>query len=268
MAPDDRAVEGNVFLPGRAGHLVPVSPSEIEQLRSDIDSQKSLMIAVATGGPRINTVETQYRERANRIRAGLSKLDIQDPNPYHDLWQWYGKWSSGDLPTYKARRDHVQELYASLLEHLSGNTSKTVASGPLREPTGWELVDRQLHKVRHSLEQAKNEEDFQNVGLLCRETLISLAQAVYSSERHPSPDGKPPSPTDAKRQLDAYILTELAGSSNEEARRHVKAAIDLANALQHRRTASFRDAAMCAEATTSAVNLIAIASGRRDPDVQ
>jgi hypothetical protein len=35
--------------------------------------------------------------------------------------------------------------------------------------------------------------------------------------------------------------------------------------LQHKRTASFRDAALCSEATTSVVNLIAIIAGRRDP---
>jgi len=65
--------------------------------------------------------------------------------------------------------------------------------------------------------------------------------------------------------LSAYFLAELPGEGNEAARRHAKAALDLANALQHRRTATFRDAAMCAEATTSVINLVAIISGRRDP---
>lgn len=65
--------------------------------------------------------------------------------------------------------------------------------------------------------------------------------------------------------LEAYISSELAGGSNEELRKHARAAFDLANALQHRRTATFRDAALCAEATTSIVNLIAIVSGKRDP---
>ncbi len=65
--------------------------------------------------------------------------------------------------------------------------------------------------------------------------------------------------------LEAYITVELAGGSNEEARRHVKASFALANSIQHRRTATFRDAALCAEATTSVINCIAIISGRRDP---
>lgn len=101
------------------------------------------------------------------------------------------------------------------------------------------------------------------MGLLCRETLVSLAQAGYDTERHPPPDGKSPKRADAGRMLDAYMAAELAGGPNEEARRHAKAALSLALALQHRRTADFRDAAMCAEATTSVVNLIAIVDGKR-----
>jgi hypothetical protein len=126
-------------------------------------------------------------------------------------------------------------------------------------------VDRGVEKFRHAIETATREEDFQGVGLLCREVLISLAQAVYVTERHPTSDGVEPSETDAKRMLEAYLMHELAGGRNEAARRHAKAALDLANDLQHRRTAGFRDAALCAEATSAVVNLIAIISGRRDP---
>ena len=126
-------------------------------------------------------------------------------------------------------------------------------------------MDRGVEKFRHAIETATREEDFQGVGLLCREVLISLAQAVYVTERHPTSDGVEPSETDAKRMLEAYLMHELAGGRNEAARRHAKAALDLANDLQHRRTAGFRDAALCAEATSAVVNLIAIISGRRDP---
>lgn len=112
---------------------------------------------------------------------------------------------------------------------------------------------------------AEYEEQFQAVGLLCREALISLAQAVYIRERHPPLDDVEPSATDAKKMLEAYVAVELSGASNDEARKHAKSALDLANALQHRRTASFRDAAICVEATTTVVNLVAIVVGRRDP---
>lgn len=54
--------------------------------------------------------------------------------------------------------------------------------------------------------------------------------------------------------LDAIFDTELKGSSNEEARAHAKAAVRLALALQHKRTADFKPAALCAEGTLSVVN--------------
>ncbi|MGB4464495.1 MAG: hypothetical protein WBI96_07495 [Candidatus Hydrothermia bacterium] len=135
------------------------------------------------------------------------------------------------------------------------------------EPTGWPKVDRQISEVRLRIREATNEEQFQAVGLLCRETLISLAQAVYIPERHPSTDGVSPSSTDAKRMLEAYLAAEL-GPGNKEAIRHAKAALELALALQHKRTADFRTAALCAEATASVVNIIGILSETRVPSIQ
>lgn len=47
--------------------------------------------------------------------------------------------------------------------------------------------------------------------------------------------------------------------------KHARAAVDRAVELQHHRTASFRPAALCVEATSSVVNVIAILAGKRDP---
>jgi len=66
--------------------------------------------------------------------------------------------------------------------------------------------------------------------------------------------------------LGAFISTELAGGANEGVRRHAKAALTLVNELQHNRTATYRQAALCGEALTAVVNLLAIVSGRRDRD--
>jgi hypothetical protein len=139
-------------------------------------------------------------------------------------------------------------------------------SGREFEVTGWDRVDRTILKAKTHLAAAKGEEDYQTVGLNCREALISLAQVVWDSDRHPPLDQVQPSPTDAKRKLEAYIAVELSTNANEQARKHAKAALDFAVGLQHKRSANWRDAAMCLEATTSVINLIAIVEGRRDPD--
>jgi hypothetical protein len=140
------------------------------------------------------------------------------------------------------------------------------ASGEVRifeEPTGWSKVDRQLQEVRQRLDSAQSEEQYQAVGLLCREVLISVGEVAFDPLRHRSLDGVGPSETDAKRRLEAMFEKELGGTANEEARGHAKAAVRLAVALQHKRTADFQTAALCAEATASVANLAAILAGKR-----
>lgn len=61
------------------------------------------------------------------------------------------------------------------------------------EPTGWQKVDRQLQEVRSRLDTADSEEQYQAVGLLCREVLISVAQEIYDPVRHLPQDGVRPS---------------------------------------------------------------------------
>ena len=228
-----------------------------------VESQKALMTAVATGGPRINEKNSEYEKRRLEIKQALRAMNIDDPNHYSDLWTWYGKWSDGSLPTYQSRRTYLTQLYQPLLDLL--NLNSTAKRIDISEPTGWARVDRNVDKMVRALESANNEEDFQVIGLLCREAMISLAQAVYNPDQHDSLDGITPSDTDAKRMLVSYIVKELSGPSHEAHRKFVKALYDLAVTLQHRRTAGFRDSALCAEATRSLINAIAIISGQRDP---
>jgi hypothetical protein len=232
-----------------------------QELLQRLDKLKSVMIAVATGGPRIGDVEASFSKDYDQFAEELRRRGFENPLPYRDLWEWYGRWSSGDLPSWQSRRqlvnDLVNEFVSTIRARQTGHTTV--------EPTGWPRVDRNVTEVRKSLETARTEEQFQAVGLLCRETLISLAQAVYNASLHPTLDGVTASATDAKRMLEAYTAVVFAGSAHEYMRKHTRAAYDLASHLQHRRTASFRDAAACSEATTSIVNLIAIMAGRRDP---
>ena len=126
------------------------------------------------------------------------------------------------------------------------------------KPSGWERVDRNIVKVRQVLSTAIDEEDFQTVGLLCREAIISLAQAVYKHDLHGSLEGIKISETDAKRMIENFIFTELAGESNEETRKYARDCYQLAVSLQHKRSANYTESALCVEATRSLVSIIAI----------
>ena len=231
-----------------------------EELIGVLEELRGTMIAVATGGPRIADVNERYQQVFAALETELAERDIDNPIRYRDLWDWYGRWSTGDLPSYQSRRTFVSELVNPLIGRIRAGYAEDA------QPTGWARVDRTVDELRNRLAASRNEEGFQTVGLLGRETLISLAQEVYTPELHPPTDGVQPGGTDAKRMLEAYLEIELASHANEEARRHAKSALAFANALQHRRTATFRDAALCTEATTAVVNVVAILAGRRDPE--
>jgi hypothetical protein len=253
--------------------ISPVLTSEIHgkaykitgvELLNALGLQKSLMISVSTGGPDIKLVNHEYKERLKLIDEGLAERNIGNTNPFKDLWDWYGKWSSGELPKWQSRREYISEIFNPLIETVQTAQIKPI-NPVFEEPTGWTRVDRSVGEIKLRIIQATNEEQRQAIGLLCRETIISLAQVVFVEGVHTTEDGVKPSEADAKRMLEAYIVHELSGKSNENIRRHAKASLDLANDLTHRRTADFRLAAMCAEATNAVVNIIAIISGRRDP---
>jgi hypothetical protein len=184
-------------------------------------------------------------------------------------------------PVVRTASEEARALVAAYNQELANDgweitEAKQISSKPVfaprrigtrvevfEEPTGWRKVDRQLQEVRSRLDSAQTEEQYQAVGLLCRESLISVAHEMYNPQRHIPSDGVQPSETDAKRMLDAIFEADFHGSANDEARRHAKAAVNLALALQHKRTADFRTAALCAEATYSVVNMLAILAGRR-----
>ncbi len=222
------------------------------------------MISVATGGPRIQDVNAAYVARREQIRDALEARGLADPNPHTDLWDWYGTWSGGSYPSYQSRRTYVADLYAALVAAVR-SPGYSLGASVVAEPTGWARVDRSLEKVRRALQAASSEEEFQVVGLLCRETIISAAQEVYDRNRHVETEGAAPSQTDAKRMIDAFLAGDCSGATNEVVRKHARASYDLANELQHRRTADFRQAALCAEGTSAVVNVLAILAGRRDP---
>lgn len=223
-----------------------------------IGKLRATMTAVATGGPRIDEVNHEYQQQYRVVADELEARGIENPNPYADLWQWYGKWSA-DIPGYGPRRTFLADMYSPVVALIRSGRSAEIA------PTGWARVDRTVTEARERLPRARTEEQFQAIGLMCREVLISLAQEVFDPEKHPTQPGINVSSSDFKRMIEAFIAVELRGGAAEAARKHAHSALDLALRLQHQRTAGFRGAALCVEATNAVVSIIAIVTGRRDP---
>lgn len=228
-------------------------------LLADLLIHRAMMIDVATGGTRIQDVDDYYRAREVRICKALPP-GVAYENPHANLWDWYQHWS-GNLAQYKDRRLYIRQLFGPAIEAISTRSSLPARE---REPTGWERVDRTLSKVRNQLAIASAEEDFQSIGLLCREVIISLAQAVYEPSLHEPLDRVTPSETDANRMLDSYIAHVFPGPSYKEVRTHARASLALALNLQHRRTATRQLASLCLEATASTSAIISIIARQAD----
>jgi hypothetical protein len=110
-----------------------------------------LLLAVATGGPRIDSVNSAYVTQRQELRTYFEALGLEDPIPFDDLWAWYGRWSSGDLPSYQSRRQFLAELLAPAFEQLRAiEAGREVVEE--RPPTGWTRVDRGIEKMRGALE--------------------------------------------------------------------------------------------------------------------
>lgn len=232
-------------LPGKADGVV--------VLLAELLIHRDMMIGVATGGERIQDVNDYFVARADRLRERMPS-DVEYENPHDDLWAWYHHWSA-NFSRYAERRHYVRSMFAPAIAALSKRSTLPM---PEREPTGWERVDRALSKARSQFEMASAEEDFQAIALLCREVIISTAQAVFDPTIHESLDGVKISTTDANRMLDAYVAHVFPGESYKEVRAHYRASLALALNLQHRRTATRRLAALCIEATASTVAVVSI----------
>ena len=166
----------------------------------------------------------------------------------------------------------ASEAGGMVIQNVSYNINKDSLRDGLTHlftnPLGWQRVDRTMGRIRELLTTASTEEQFQEVGVLCRDGLISVAQAVFDARQHPKlpDDNTDATDTDVKRMIARFVAAECPGASSQEVRKCVNSAVDLANKVTHRRTSAYRDAALCAQATFNVIGLITLISGKRDRD--
>src|ERR1017187_5254814 len=123
-----------------------------DELIAALENIRSNMIAVATGGPRIADVNEQYQRVFATLAAELTRRQIDNPITYGSLWDWYGRWTTGDLPSYQSRQVFVGQLVTPIIKRIrTGRTEEA-------EPTGWQRVDRTVGELRDRLASARNEE--------------------------------------------------------------------------------------------------------------
>lgn len=239
---------------------------DVEAAERLVDQVAGLMVAVATGGPRIDDVKGRYTREYKALSAVLTRLGIKHPNTHSDLWTWYGKWTSDShlSPAWAPRRSYIAELYAPVREALeaSASSDNEVATGADDGPTGWADVDAKLGTLRRRVRDMDDSaDDAKAVGLQCVSVIEALGRAAFDADRH-LPEGEDmPHTNDAKTRL-GHFLTAVAGEQVskggrfEHARTLVRASWRQAQSLKHRDDPNATDAGIGADATALLVAIV------------
>ncbi len=229
-----------------------------ETLKQKIETVRNIMISVATNGSLIKDEEVRFKKLQNEVISECKKVNLNYSNFYDSLWDWRGKWKA-DFPTYQERRAYINELFAPTLLYFDEQTvSQNIET--IVELDDWERIQRTVDKIQQERKTAKDEEDFQKIGLLCRDVILSLAKAVYNPLIHGETDeqGIKIGPSDSVRMLANYINHSLHGGGNKILRQYAKATNDMANQLTHKRNATQKDMLLVMSATIALINLIGI----------
>lgn len=234
-----------------------IVPPEYKDLRQNLDTIRNIMVSVATGGERIQTVNDRYQTIHGDVKSMCKKMGIPYNNTFDSLWDWYGKWKV-DFPSYQERREFIRELFSPTLTGLDNYRKSDV--DVLVQLDDWEKINRMIGKIRSNSLTANDIEDFQSIGVLCREVLVSLGQLVYDPVLHGEEDetGTKIGKADAERMFIAYFKFKLSGKHNKELRDYVKGVKGIANQLTHKDTSTRKDMLLAVSSILSLVNFIGI----------
>lgn len=207
-------------------------PQTLSGLLQLLDAQANLLVAVATGGPRIDDVNGKYKRRHRTINAALRARRLSPPFPYEDLWAWHGHWSQ-HLPGYASRRAHVRDLAVPVRTALEAALAGVQVTDPgTAAAASWAALDTRVEGLISELTAADTRDDLQDVGRRCREILIAAAKLLAEPTLVPT-GSEAPKAGDAKGWLELFLAARAAGRSHRELRAFVPAAWDLAQKVTH-----------------------------------
>ncbi len=112
---------------------------------------------------------------------------------------------------------------------------------------------RRWHQAEEALERGEEAEDFQAVGMRCRESLLEMVRGMADRGMVP-PSTEPPKAADFVGWSDLIVGHVVQGNSGDELRRHLrtvaKSAWQYVNWLTHATNAVRFDARIAVESTS------------------
>jgi hypothetical protein len=207
--------------------------------------------------------DDQSRLIMRALQAVLGRLGLTFSPPWRDFPTFYRHWrTNGGYGSWQARRDMLDDEFGPLQEVLDEREAGSILSSLVdgispHHTTGWSRVDQELVELRRHFENATTSQDYSNVGNDCVALLEALSGAAYDHGRHAQTRTEEPPVANTKDRLSAVVEVELLGPENAELRKLARAAIEMAQAVKHRReTVGRRDAGIAADSVIILVNLI------------
>lgn len=219
-----------------------------------VRTQAALLSTTATGGPKIDTVESQYETSRAQLRRVLSRLDVADPFPWSTLWEWHGFYS-GNFQHWAERRLYISSLVNPVLEQLERLKGQGTVTDWGQPSESWESLDRRLDELKRELTEARTLDGWQDVGRRAREIIIAAVNFVFEDSM--VVDGEPaPKGNGAKAKIELYLQAKIGGSAHAELRHLMKSALKLAHGVTHSDSITTIDALAVAQATLLVVRCL------------
>ena len=217
-------------------HDHPVPPGELDRYSVDSDPHSEMDIA------RYVEVEAhdetvQHVERIKREIVLGDVYDIWDVITDKDRW-----WVITNLTNLYSQKhfpslDYTLSFHIGLMMRLKSRSARIDAN----DPSPFDEVLRRGEQAEERHDSAVEAEDYQAVGMLLRESLISLVNAL---RRHTEPpeDVERPQDSNFNGWTDILMNHLCGGSGNKELRQHLKnnakETWQLVNWLTHARSAN------------------------------
>jgi hypothetical protein len=204
-----------------------------DALKRLLQAQANTIVAVGTGGGRIQNVDAKWQRDTRVLNANFRRLGLQPPFPWDGLWDWYGFYSQ-NLASYQERRTFLRDLTRAALAQLEQIEARAGVHDPGAgddTPT-WENLNARIARLVEEYSIARERDGWQDVGRRSREILIDFGKLIADPDL--VPEGKePPKGADAKAWFDLFLAAYASGRDKSELRSTMRSVWDLAQKVTH-----------------------------------
>lgn len=217
-------------------HMHPVPPGELDRYSTNSDPHSEMDIATYVEG-QARDEDVQHVERIKQeivLGDAYEIWDVTtDKDRYWVITNFTNLYSQKHFPSL----DYTLSFHIGLMMRIR-NQSNRVDAG---DPSPFDEVLRREEQAKDRHDSAVEAEDYQAVGMLLRESLISLIAALRRRTELPD-EAERPQDSNFLGWSDVLMNQLCGGGSNKELRQHLKntakEAWQLVNWLTHTRSAS------------------------------